>query len=160
MKTIVPFVTCEITFGQNVCELMFRINVSNLNLESRLIMSNNQSKATLWVLDTCLIVGLRPSFDHLNHGFIVLKDIQHSFGNNMCFAWFNAINVGQIKIGVRNENLFLHVRLSVCRQVSSWLSYIFGFVGLVRNEILQSLNPKDRERESHPCVNLHRERFL
>ena len=86
MKTIVPFVTCEITFGPNVCELMFGINVSNLNLESRLIMSNNQSKATLWVLDTCLIVGLRPCFDHHNHGFIVLKDIQHSIGTNMCFA--------------------------------------------------------------------------
>ena len=31
--------------------------------------------------------------------------------------------------------------------------------GLVRNEILQSLNPKDRERESHPCVNLHRKKI-
>ena len=30
-----------------------------LNLESRLIFSNNKSKATLWVLDTCLMVGLR-----------------------------------------------------------------------------------------------------
>ena len=32
MKKIFPFVTCEITFGQNVSELMFGINVSNLNL--------------------------------------------------------------------------------------------------------------------------------
>ena len=32
MKKIVPFVTCEITFGQNVCELMFGVNVRNLNL--------------------------------------------------------------------------------------------------------------------------------
>ena len=31
MKKSIPFVTCEITFGQNVCELMFGINVSNLN---------------------------------------------------------------------------------------------------------------------------------
>ena len=29
-------------------------------LESKLILSNNQSSATLWVLDTCLIVGLLP----------------------------------------------------------------------------------------------------
>ena len=35
---------------------MYRIWI----LESKLILSNNQSKATLWVLDTCLIVGLRP----------------------------------------------------------------------------------------------------
>ena len=42
-----------------------------------------------------------------------------------------------------------------------WLFYIFSFVGgLVRVEIRQSLNPKDRERESHPCVNLHQERLL
>ena len=31
MKKLVPFVTCEITFGQNVCELVFGINVSNLH---------------------------------------------------------------------------------------------------------------------------------
>ena len=35
----------------------------------------------------------------------------------------------------------------------------FCWLGSVRNEILQSLNPKDRERESHPCVNLHREKL-
>ena len=29
-------------------------------LESRLIRSNNQSRATLWVLETCLLVGLLP----------------------------------------------------------------------------------------------------
>ena len=32
MKKIIPFITCEITFGQNVCELMFGVNVTNLNL--------------------------------------------------------------------------------------------------------------------------------
>ena len=35
---------------------MYRIWIT----ESRLILSNNHSKATLWVLDTCLIVGFRP----------------------------------------------------------------------------------------------------
>ena len=29
-------------------------------LGSKLILSDNQSDATLWVLDTCLIIGLRP----------------------------------------------------------------------------------------------------
>ena len=36
MKKIVPFVTCEITFGQNVCELMFGVNVSNLNFRIKI----------------------------------------------------------------------------------------------------------------------------
>ena len=56
MKNIVPFFTCEITFGQHVCKLMFGINVSNLNFR----LSNNQSRATLWVRQKCLTVGLRP----------------------------------------------------------------------------------------------------
>ena len=42
--------------------------------------------------------------------------------------------------------------LNVCRQVSPVLLLHLWF-GLVRNEILQSLSPKDQERESHPCVN-------
>ena len=32
MKKIVLFVTSEITFGQNVCEVMFGVNVTDLNL--------------------------------------------------------------------------------------------------------------------------------
>ena len=36
MKKVVPFITCEITFGQNVCELMFGINVSNLNFRIKI----------------------------------------------------------------------------------------------------------------------------
>ena len=31
-QKMVPFVTCEITFGQNVCELMFGVGVPKLNL--------------------------------------------------------------------------------------------------------------------------------
>ena len=36
MKKIVPFVTCEISFGQNVCELVFGVNVSNLNFRIKI----------------------------------------------------------------------------------------------------------------------------
>ena len=31
MKKIVPLITREITFGQSVCELVFGVNVPNLN---------------------------------------------------------------------------------------------------------------------------------
>ena len=34
MKKIVPFVTCESAFGQNVCELMFGVDVPDLNLRN------------------------------------------------------------------------------------------------------------------------------
>ena len=36
MKKIVPFVTCEVTVGQIVCELMFGINESNLNFRIKI----------------------------------------------------------------------------------------------------------------------------
>ena len=49
-KKIIPFVTCEITCGQNV----YRLRI----LESRSILSSYQFEATLWVLDTCLTVEL------------------------------------------------------------------------------------------------------
>ena len=45
-------------------------------LGSKLILSNNQSSATLWVLDTCLFVGLRAFDEHLDHNFVIFTDVQ------------------------------------------------------------------------------------
>ena len=59
-QKMVPFITCEISLCQYVCELVLGVIVFDLDLGSRLILSNNQSRATLWVLETCLIVGLLP----------------------------------------------------------------------------------------------------
>ena len=57
-QKMIPFITCEISFGQDVCELVLGVNV--FDLDSKLILSNNQSRATLWVLETCLIAALLP----------------------------------------------------------------------------------------------------
>ena len=57
---MVPFITCVTTFGPHVRELVVGVNIFDLDLGAQLILSNNQSSATLWVLDTCLIVGLLP----------------------------------------------------------------------------------------------------
>ena len=59
--------------------------------------------------------------------------------------------------GVLDCDGVMHVWLDNCRQVSSWLS--LGSICFVpeRNEVLQSPNPREREREYRPCVNLHRE---
>ena len=66
IKMIIPFVTYEMSFGQNVCDLVFGI------------LSNNQSRETLWVLDTCLIVGLLHLIIVLITASLVLKHVQHS----------------------------------------------------------------------------------
>ena len=57
----VPLITCEIPFSQHICKLMFGDNVTDLNLGSKLILSDNQPRATLCVRETCLTVGLQPS---------------------------------------------------------------------------------------------------
>ena len=57
-EKMIPFITCEVSLRQYVCELVFGVNVFDSG--SKLILSNNQSRATLWVLDSCLIVGLLP----------------------------------------------------------------------------------------------------
>ena len=54
---MIPLITCEIPFGQYVCELVFGVDVLDLDFGVQ-NNSNSKSRATLWVLDTCLIVGL------------------------------------------------------------------------------------------------------
>ena len=55
-KKIAPFITCETPFSQHVCELAFGVYVFDLDLGSKLILSDNPSTATLWFPDTCLIL--------------------------------------------------------------------------------------------------------
>ena len=70
-KMIIPFVTYAVSFGQNVCDLVFGI------------LSNNQSRETLWVLGTCLIVGLLHLNIILITASLVLKHVQHKHIINM-----------------------------------------------------------------------------
>ena len=53
MKKIISFVTCEITFGQNVCELVFGVDVFDLDFVVQ-INPVNQSKATLFLTHVSL----------------------------------------------------------------------------------------------------------
>ena len=60
-QKMVPLITCEISLCQYVCEMVFGVKIIfDLILGSKLILSNNHSRATLWVLETSLIVGLLP----------------------------------------------------------------------------------------------------
>ena len=60
LQQMIPLITCEISFV-SMSASWFLVSMYLIwILESRLIRSNNQSRATLWVLETCLIVGLLP----------------------------------------------------------------------------------------------------
>ena len=65
---MIPFITCEVSLRRYVSELVLRMLASCFLYQHiwfgswgpKLILSNNQSRASLWVLETCLIVGPLP----------------------------------------------------------------------------------------------------
>ena len=57
-QKMIPFITCEMSPLVRMSASWFLVSTYLiLILDSNLILSNNQSRATLWVLSTCLIVG-------------------------------------------------------------------------------------------------------
>ena len=77
MKKIVPLITCEILFCQDVCKLVFDVDILDLNLGVQ-INSVKQPIKSNSVGSGYVSHCWTSAFDHFNHGFIVLKDIQHS----------------------------------------------------------------------------------
>ena len=72
-QKMIPFVTCEISLGQYVCDLVVGVNVFDLDLWvqvdliQKLIKSNSVGSGNMSHCGT-------PSFDnHLNHCFVVFK---------------------------------------------------------------------------------------
>ena len=59
-QQMIPLIACEISLGQYVSELVFGVNVFDLDFRAKLIPSNNQSRATLWVLETCSLSDFFP----------------------------------------------------------------------------------------------------
>ena len=75
-QKMIPLITCEISFGWNVCEFVFAVDVLDLdfwvqvNSIEQLIKRNSVDPENMSQCRT-------PSFDnHLGHCFVVLKHIQ------------------------------------------------------------------------------------
>ena len=85
MKKIVPLITCGVPFGQHVCELVFGVNVTDLNFEVQINPVKTNPKQLCGFLTHVSLwdFGL---YHHFNYGFSVLKDIQYSTGTRMCSA--------------------------------------------------------------------------
>ena len=129
---------------------------------SGLVLSSNQSCATLWVRDTCLIVGLlslmtifitaslsskmlsiAPKWEDFTYEekWSTLHNSRSSRGIGV-LVWKL---VGLLDDVPRNRSL--------CT-LSLWVFWI----GWKQNVTLQYSDPKDREREFRPCVDLHQEK--
>ena len=125
-------------------------------LGSKLILSNNQSRATLWVLDPCLIVGLLPLIIILITASLSSKTYNMAPGPECVVfdgMWSMFVGIAWLK------SCFACVAWQLPTGFHVVLSWVHLFC-LVRNEILQSLNPREWEREYRPCVTLHREKWF
>ena len=71
---MIPFVTCEMSLGQYVSKFLVSTYLIWI-FGSKLNLSNNQSSATLWVRDPCLIVGQRP---------LIIILMTASLSSNLC----------------------------------------------------------------------------
>ena len=78
-QKVIPFITCEISLCQYVCEFVLGVNVFDLDLGVQIdsikqpIKSNSVSSGNV---SHCKASSL---YDHLDHCFVVFKDIQQSF---------------------------------------------------------------------------------
>ena len=72
-QKMVPFIKCEISLCQYVCELVLGVNVCDLDFGVQIFSIKKQPRATLWVLETCLIVGLLPFMIILITAWLSLK---------------------------------------------------------------------------------------
>ena len=121
MKKIVPFVTVKLFLVKMSASWCLVSMCRIWMFESRLILSNNQSKATLWVLDTCRIVGLLP--------LIITSSKTYNIAlEPVCTK---VINISQIEIVLLRWNLISHVERCALQQVYLQLYKISGFVSLV-----------------------------
>ena len=78
-QKMIPFITCEISLCQCVCELVLGVNVFDLDLGvqidsiKQLIKSNSVGSGNMSHRRASSLEN------HLDHCFVVFKDIQQSF---------------------------------------------------------------------------------
>ena len=78
-QQMIPFVTCETSFGQNVGELVFGDNVFDLDLGVQIDSIEQPIKSNSVGSGNMSHYRASSLYDHLDHCFVVFKHIQQSF---------------------------------------------------------------------------------
>ena len=76
---------------------------------SKLILSNNQSSATLFVRDTCLIVRLLLRYNHLDLLLRFFENVQHRTKVRKFCVCSNMIDIDQFEIVSVGVFLYFYV---------------------------------------------------
>ena len=137
-KKVIPFVTCEVSFGQSVCDLVFGVTSPNLNLGVQIDSVKQPIKRNSvgsWHMSHCWT----PAFDyHLDHGFIVLEHVQHSNWLRKSDIRRHIINMKQLWTTVHGWSF----RVTRCHMFPCAEGPWSCWVGFGRNEIFLQPIPK------------------
>ena len=94
-------------FCQYVCKLVFGVDILDLNLGIQ-ISSVKQPVKSNSLGSGYMSHRWTPTLDdHFNHGFIILKDVQHRMKSRKLLVEWHTINIVQIKIVVLVGTLVL-----------------------------------------------------
>ena len=150
MKKIVPLITCEISWSQHVCELVFGVNVTDLNL----CVQINPVKQPIQSISVCswnmFHCGTSTFDNHFDYRLIVPKDMQHSTGIRvLCIGW-NVINVCWNDVGVLDWDGVMHVWFDDCWRGSR--SSLLGPSVLFGTEWNTSITKSHRVRAGKPSM--------
>ena len=121
------------------------INVTNFDFGSKFILSNNQSRATLWVRETCLIVRLLPLV------IMLITDSLSSKTYNIAPNWEGLTLDETWSTFLRSRSACL---VEFCFSCGVWCSAT-SFLWLLIFEFLLIWFG-----EEWPCVNLHRGKWF
>ena len=115
---------------------------------SKLIPSKNQSRATLWVLETCLIVGLLSAFDdNFDRCFNVFKDVQPRFALRRICVCGNVVHTRQL-INVSVSLLFGFGFVTPRTIFCCWV----GWCLVLFDECNSSITTSHKPRASNPSI--------
>ena len=76
---MIPFITCEISLCQYVSELVFGVNVFDLDFGVQIDSIKQPIKGNSVGSGNMSHCRTSSFYDHLDHCFVVFKDVQQSF---------------------------------------------------------------------------------
>ena len=92
-QKMIPFITCEIFLCRYVCELFFGVNVFDLDFGTQIDPVKQPNKCDSVGSGNMSHCRASSLYDHLDHCFVVFKDIQQSFLTRILHVRGNKINI-------------------------------------------------------------------
>ena len=130
----------------NICASWCLVSMQRIWIfGSRLILSNSQSRATLWVLETCLIVGLRPLIIILMTASLSSKNVQLRLTLRRMWVSGYIIDIRHL---IKLMSSFVSWGLGFLNWALHkfpWFNYCWDGLCCWSIVTLQSLCPKDRQ---------------